>query len=122
MQGSAQEKKKDVFQPEKRSRFQKNYRRRHPTPLRARTNITPQTYGTEEVLVLLLLYYYYCYTYTVLLRYCCTTTTIYQVLLLYITTGYRIHRRPPFTHLPCTTVLYTDLHHEVTHLPVCGLH
>ena len=50
MQGSAQEKKKNVFQPEKRSRFQKNYRRRHPTPLRARTNITPQTYGTEEVL------------------------------------------------------------------------
>ena len=50
MQGSAQEKKKKVFQPEKRSRFQKNYRRRHPTPLRARTNITPQIYGTEEVL------------------------------------------------------------------------
>ena len=49
MQGSAQEKKKNVFQPEKRSRFQKNYRRRHPTPIRARTNITPQTYGTEEV-------------------------------------------------------------------------
>ena len=38
-----------MFQPEKRARFQKSYRRRHPKPLRARTNITPQTYGTEEV-------------------------------------------------------------------------
>ena len=42
-------KKQNVFQPEKRSRFRKNYRLRHPTPLRARTNMTPQTYGTEEV-------------------------------------------------------------------------
>ena len=49
MQGDAREKKKNGFQPEKRSRFKKKHRLRHRTPLRGRTNITIQTYGTEEV-------------------------------------------------------------------------
>ena len=48
MQGDAREKKKG-FQPEKRSRLKNIYRLRHRTPLRGRTNITIQTYGTEEV-------------------------------------------------------------------------
>ena len=41
------EKKK--FQLKKRQRFRKNHRRGHRTRARARINITPQTYGTEEV-------------------------------------------------------------------------
>ena len=41
------EKKK--FQPKKRQTFRKNHRRGHRTRVRARINITPQTYGTEEV-------------------------------------------------------------------------
>ena len=41
------EKKK--FQLKKRRRSQKNHRRGHRTLARARINITPQTYGTEEV-------------------------------------------------------------------------
>ena len=41
------EKKK--FQLKKRRRFRKNHRRGHRTRARAHINITPQTYGTEEV-------------------------------------------------------------------------
>ena len=41
------EKKK--FQLKKRQRFRKNHCRGHRTRARARINITPQTYGTEEV-------------------------------------------------------------------------
>ena len=43
------EKKK--FQLKKRQRFRKNHRRGHWTRARARINITPQTYGTEEVVM-----------------------------------------------------------------------
>ena len=46
-------KKEKKFQLKKRQRFQKNHRRGHRTRARARINITPQTYGTEEVCVLL---------------------------------------------------------------------
>ena len=51
MQGSAQEKQKNVFQPKKRSRFRKSYRRRLPRPLTVSPNISSQTYETEEVRV-----------------------------------------------------------------------
>ena len=43
---------KKRFQLKKRQRFRKNHRRGHRTRARARINITPQTYGTDEV------YYY----------------------------------------------------------------
>ena len=49
MQGSAQEKKKNVFQPKKCSIFRKSYRRRLPRPLTVSPNISSQTYETEEV-------------------------------------------------------------------------
>ena len=42
-------KKKKVFQPKKRSRFRKSYRRRLPRPLTVSPNISSQTYETEEV-------------------------------------------------------------------------
>ena len=48
MQGNELGKKKK-FQLKKRQRFRKNHRRRHRTRARAHINITPQTYGTEEV-------------------------------------------------------------------------
>ena len=41
--------KKKKFQLKKRQSFRKNHRRGHRTRARARINITPQTYGTEEV-------------------------------------------------------------------------
>ena len=44
------EKKKKVS-TKKRQRFRKNHRRGHRTRARARINITPQTYGTEEALI-----------------------------------------------------------------------
>ena len=47
MRGNELRKKKN--QLKKRQRFRKNHRRRHRTRARARINITPQTYGTEEV-------------------------------------------------------------------------
>ena len=47
MQGSAQE-ERNVFQPEKRSRFPKKCRRGHPTPLKVSPNRGTQTYETEE--------------------------------------------------------------------------
>ena len=47
MQGNELRKKKK-FQLKKRQRFRKNHRRGHRTRARARINITPQTYGTEE--------------------------------------------------------------------------
>ena len=51
MQGNELRKKKEKkFHLKKRQRFQKNHRRGHRTRARARINITPQTYGTEEVL------------------------------------------------------------------------
>ena len=43
------EKKK--FQLKKRQRYRKNHRRGHRTRARTRINITPQTYGTEEVCI-----------------------------------------------------------------------
>ena len=43
-------KRKKKFQQKNRHRFRKNRRRGHRTRARARINITPQTYGTEEVL------------------------------------------------------------------------
>ena len=43
------EKNENKFQLKKRQRFRKNHRRGHRTQARARINITPQTYGTEEV-------------------------------------------------------------------------
>ena len=43
--------KKKKFQLKKRQRFRKNHRRGHRTRARARINITPQTYGTEEVYI-----------------------------------------------------------------------
>ena len=43
--------KKEKFQLKKRQRFIKNHRRGHRTRARARINITPQTYGTEEAMV-----------------------------------------------------------------------
>ena len=49
MQGNELRKKKK-FELKKRQRFRKNHRRGHRTRARARINITPQTYGTEEVL------------------------------------------------------------------------
>ena len=48
MQGNELRKKKKKFQLKKRQRFRKNHRRRHWTRARARINITPQTYGTED--------------------------------------------------------------------------
>ena len=42
-------KKKKVFQPKKRLRFRKSYRRRRPRPLTVSPNISSQTYETEEV-------------------------------------------------------------------------
>ena len=42
-------KERKKFQLKKRQRFRKNHRRGHRTRGRARINITPQTYGTEEV-------------------------------------------------------------------------
>ena len=42
--------KKKKFQLKKRQRFRKNHGRGHRTRARTRINITPQTYGTEEVL------------------------------------------------------------------------
>ena len=42
-------KEKKKFQLKKRQRFRKNHCRGHRTRARARINITPQTYGTEEV-------------------------------------------------------------------------
>ena len=50
MQGNELKKK---FQLKKRQRFRKNHRRGHLTRARARINITPQTYETEEVCILL---------------------------------------------------------------------
>ena len=47
MQGNELRKKK--FQLKKRLRFRNNHSRGHRTRARARMNITPQTYGTEEV-------------------------------------------------------------------------
>ena len=41
--------KKKKFQLKKRPKFRKNHRPGHRTRARARTNITPQTYGTEKV-------------------------------------------------------------------------
>ena len=41
--------KKKKKSTKKTSRFRKNHRRGHRTRARARINITPQTYGTEEV-------------------------------------------------------------------------
>ena len=41
--------KKKKFQLKKRRRFRENHRRGHRTRARARINISPQTYGTEEV-------------------------------------------------------------------------
>ena len=51
MQGNElrKKKKKKKFQLKKRQRFRKNHCRGHRTRARARINITPQTYGTEEV-------------------------------------------------------------------------
>ena len=49
MQGNELRKKKKKFQLKKRQRFRKNHRRGHRTRERAHINITPQTYGTEEV-------------------------------------------------------------------------
>ena len=43
------EKNEKKFHLKKRQRFRKNHRRGHRTRARARINITPQTYGTEEV-------------------------------------------------------------------------
>ena len=43
--------KERKFQLRKRQRFRKNHRRRHRTRARTRINITPQTYGTEEVVI-----------------------------------------------------------------------
>ena len=48
MQGNELRKKKK-FQLKKCQRFRKNHRRGHRTRVKARINITPQTYGTEEV-------------------------------------------------------------------------
>ena len=48
MQGNELRKKKK-FQLKKRRRFRENHRRGHRTRARARINISPQTYGTEEV-------------------------------------------------------------------------
>ena len=45
------EKKRKKFHLKKRQRFRKNHRRGHRTRARARINITPQTYGTEEVYI-----------------------------------------------------------------------
>ena len=42
-------KKKNVFQPKKRLRFRKSYRRRRPRPLTVSPNISSQTYETEEL-------------------------------------------------------------------------
>ena len=53
MQGNELRKKEIKFQLKKRQRFGKNHRRGHRTRARARINITPQTYGTEEVLLIL---------------------------------------------------------------------
>ena len=50
MQGNELRKKKK-FQLKKHQRFRKNHRRGHRTRARALINITPQTYGTEEVCV-----------------------------------------------------------------------
>ena len=50
MQGNELRKKK-MFQPKKRQRFRKSHRRGHRTRARARINITPQTYGTEEAFI-----------------------------------------------------------------------
>ena len=44
-------KRKKKFHLKKRQRFRKNHRRGHRTRARARINITPQTYGTDEVVV-----------------------------------------------------------------------
>ena len=52
MQGNELRKKKKMFQLKKRQRFRKHHRRGHRTRSRARINITPQTYGTEEVCIL----------------------------------------------------------------------
>ena len=46
---SLEKKKKKKIQLKKRQRFRKNHHRGHRTRARARINITPQTYGTEEV-------------------------------------------------------------------------
>ena len=43
------EKKKKKSSTKKTSKISKSHRRRHRTRARARINITPQTYGTEEV-------------------------------------------------------------------------
>ena len=49
MQGNElRKKKRKKFQLKKRQRCRKNHRRGHRTRARARINITPQTYGTEE--------------------------------------------------------------------------
>ena len=47
MQGNELRKKK--VSTKKRRRFRENHRRGHRTRARARINISPQTYGTEEV-------------------------------------------------------------------------
>ena len=57
MQGNELRKK---LKTKKRQRFRKNHRRGHRTRARARINITPQTFGTEEVYAH---YYYYCIYY-----------------------------------------------------------
>ena len=54
MQGNELRKKKEKFQLKKRQRFRKNHRRGHRTRARASINITPQTYGTEEVCIIAL--------------------------------------------------------------------
>ena len=46
---SLEKEKEKKFQLKTRQRFRKNHRRGHRTRARARINITPQTYGTEEV-------------------------------------------------------------------------
>ena len=46
---SLEKEKEKKFQLKKRQRFRKNHRRGHQTRARARINITPQAYGTEEV-------------------------------------------------------------------------
>ena len=46
---SLEKKKEKKFQLKIRKIFRKNHRRGHRTRARTRINITPQTYGTEEV-------------------------------------------------------------------------